>query len=167
MFNEPDASYHGLVYAEHFGEAAYIARCRSVYQRTTGAVLSPLSAFLLLQGIETVALRVERHVENAPRASRNFCAADPRVDWVNYAGFPDSPYHALAQKYLGGRACSLLTFGVEGGFEAGKKLLRRARSCSSGWSTWATPNRWPAIRPRRRIARCRPRSSARPACGRR
>ena len=73
MFNQPDASYHGLIYTEHFGESAYIARCRSVYQRATGAVLSPLSAFLLLQGIETVALRVERHVDNAG-ASPNFCA---------------------------------------------------------------------------------------------
>ena len=74
-------------------------------------MLSPLSAFLLLQGIETVALRVERHVENAG-ASRNFCATIRGSSWVNYAGFADSPYHALAQKYLGGRACSLLTFGV-------------------------------------------------------
>ena len=82
---------------------------------------SPLSAFLLLQGIETVALRVERHVENARKVAE-FLRDDPRVDWVNYAGFPDSPYHALAQKYLGGRACSLLTFGVKGGFEAGKKF---------------------------------------------
>ena len=121
MFSQPDASYHGLVYTDHFGEAAYIARCRSVYQRTTGAVLSPLSAFLLLQGIETVALRVERHVENG-RAVAEFLRKDPRVEWVNYAGFPDSPYHALAQKYLGGRACSLMTFGVKGGFEAAKKF---------------------------------------------
>ena len=121
MFNEPDASYHGLVYTEHFGAAAYIARCRSVYQRTTGAVLAPLSAFLLLQGIETVALRVERHVENARRVAE-FLRNDPRVAWVNYAGFADSPYHALAQKYLGGRACSLLTFGIAGGLEAGKRF---------------------------------------------
>ena len=121
MFNEPDASYHGLVYTEHFGASAYIARCRSVYQRTTGAVLSPLSAFLLLQGIETVALRVERHVENARRVAE-FLRNDRRVEWVNYAGFPDSPYHALAQKYLGGRACSLMTFGVKGGFAAGMRL---------------------------------------------
>ena len=78
MFSEPDASYHGLVYTEHFGNAAYIARCRSVYQRTTGAVLSPLSAFLLLQGIETVALRVERHVENARRVAE-FLRGDSRV----------------------------------------------------------------------------------------
>jgi O-acetylhomoserine (thiol)-lyase len=121
MFNEPDASYHGLVYTERFGDAAYIARCRSVHQRNTGAVLAPLSAFLLLQGIETVALRVERHVHNAERVAK-FLRHDPRVEWVNYAGFPDSPYHALVQKYLGGRACSLLTFGLKGGFETGKKF---------------------------------------------
>ncbi len=121
MLNEPDESYHGLVYTERFGAAAYIARCRSVYQRTTGAVLSPLSAFLLLQGIETVALRVERHVENA-RVVAEALRADHRVAWVNYAGFPDSPHHALARKYLGGRACSLMTFGVRGGFEGGMRF---------------------------------------------
>jgi O-acetylhomoserine (thiol)-lyase len=120
MFNQPDKSYHGLIYVDRFGDSAYIARCRSVYQRTTGAVLSPLSAFLLLQGIETVALRVERHVENARRVAE-FLRDDPRVEWVNYAGFPESPYHALAQKYLGGRACSLLTFGVRGGFAGGER----------------------------------------------
>ncbi len=130
MFNEPDRSYHGLVYTEHFGNAAYIARCRSVYQRTTGAVLAPLSAFLLLQGIETVALRVQRHVENARRVAE-FLRRDSRVAWVNYAGFAESPYHALAQKYFGGLACSLLTFGIAGGLEAGKvfydalKLFKR------------------------------------------
>jgi O-acetylhomoserine (thiol)-lyase len=121
MFNVPDESYHGLVYTDHFGDSAYIARCRSVYQRTTGAVLAPLSAFLLLQGIETVALRVERHVENARKVAE-FLRDDPRVAWVNYAGFPDSPWHALAQKYFAGRACSLMTFGVRGGFEAGKRF---------------------------------------------
>jgi len=121
MFTRPDPSYHGLVYADHFKEAAYIARCRSVYQRTTGAVLAPLSAFLLLQGIETVALRVERHVENSRRVAE-FLRHDRRVEWVNYAGFPDSPYHALAQKYLGGRACSLMTFGIKGGLDAGKQF---------------------------------------------
>jgi O-acetylhomoserine (thiol)-lyase len=121
MFNEPDRSYHGLVYTDHFGAAAYIARCRSVYQRTTGAVLSPLSAFLLLQGVETVALRVERHVENARRVAE-FLRADPRVQWVNYAGFADNPYHALAQKYFAGRPSSILTFDIAGGFEAGKNF---------------------------------------------
>jgi len=130
MFNEPDASYHGLVYTDHFGAAAYIARCRSVYQRTTGAVLAPFSAFLLLQGIETMALRVERHVENAKRVAE-FLRQDRRVAWVNYAGFADNHYHALADKYLGGRACSLLTFGVAGGLETAKtfydalKLFKR------------------------------------------
>src|SRR5438309_7547528 len=121
MFTQPDPSYHGLVYVEQFKEAAYIARCRSVYQRTTGAVLAPLRAFLLLQGIETVALRVERHVENSRRVAE-FLRGDRRVEWVNYAGFPDSPYHALAQRYLGGHACSLMTFGIKGGLEAGKKF---------------------------------------------
>ena len=119
MFNEPDESYHGMVYAEHFGRGAYLARCRSVYQRTTGAIMAPMTAFTLLQGIETVALRVERHVENARKVAE-FLRADPRVEWVNYAGFPESPYYGLAQKYLGGQATSLLTFGIKGGLEAGK-----------------------------------------------
>lgn len=121
MFNRPDPSYHGLVYTERFGDTAYLARCRSVYQRTTGAVLPALSAFLLLQGIETLALRVERHVTNG-QAVAEFLRRDPRVGWVKYAGFSDSPYHTLADRYLGGRACSLLTFGVAAGFEAAKRF---------------------------------------------
>jgi O-acetylhomoserine (thiol)-lyase len=124
QFNEPDESYHGLVYAERFGKAAYAARMRSVWQRTTGAVLAPMSAFLLLQGIETVALRVERHVENARRVAE-FLRADPRIAWVNYAGFEESPYFALAARYLGGKPPSLLTFGVEGGYEAAKAVYDR------------------------------------------
>ena len=118
MFTQPDESYHGLVYTDHYGAAAFIGRCRSVYQRTLGAVLSPMNAFLLLQGIETVALRIDRHVENGRRVAE-FLRADPRVESVNYAGFSDSPYHGLVQKYLGGRACSLLTFDVHGGLPAG------------------------------------------------
>lgn len=121
MMNEPEKSYHGLVFTERYGAAAYIARCRAVSQRTTGSILAPLSAFLLLQGIETVALRIERHVENAEEVA-HFLRNHRHVEWVNYAGFRDSPYHALTQKYLGGRACSLLTFGVAGGFEAGKRF---------------------------------------------
>jgi len=121
MFSEPDASYHDLIYTTHFGKAAYIARCRSVYQRAMGSVLAPLSAFLLLQGIETVAVRIDRHVENARRTAQ-FLRADPRVEWVNYVGFADNPYHVLAQKYLGGRACSLMTFGIRGGFEAATRF---------------------------------------------
>ncbi len=121
MFSQPDASYHDLIYTNHFGRGAYIGRCRSVYQRTTGAVLAPLSAFLLLQGIETVALRVERHVENARRAAE-FLRNDARVEWVNYAGFPENPYHALAQKYLCGHGCSLMAFGIKGGWPAAVKF---------------------------------------------
>lgn len=118
LLTEPDLSYHGLVYAEHFGPTAFIERCRNFSLRTTGAALSPLSAFLLLQGVETVALRVERHVENARRVATAL-RADPRVAWVNYAGFPDNPYYDHIQKYLGGRACGLMTFGVQGGIEGG------------------------------------------------
>lgn len=121
MFNQPDPSYHGLVYVDRFKEGAYLARCRSVYQRVTGAVLSPLSAFLLLQGIETLPLRIERHVENGRNVAL-FLRDNSRVEWVNYAGFPESPYYSLSQKYLGGRGCSLMTFGVKGGFEAAKRF---------------------------------------------
>jgi O-acetylhomoserine (thiol)-lyase len=130
MLNEPDPSYHGLVYAEHFGATAYIERCRNFCLRTTGAALSPLSAFLLLQGVETVALRVERHVRNANRVAWAL-REHPGVEWVNYAGFPDSPHYPLVCKYLGGDACSLLTFGVRGGYQVGVefynalKLIRR------------------------------------------
>jgi O-acetylhomoserine (thiol)-lyase len=126
LFNEPDASYHGLVYAERFEAAPFVARCRSVYQRTMGAVLSPLSAFLLLQGIETVALRVERHVENARKVA-DFLRGDSRVEWVSYAGFEESPYYPLARKYLGGRAPALLTFGVRGGYDGGTAFYDRLK----------------------------------------
>jgi O-acetylhomoserine (thiol)-lyase len=121
QFTEPDRSYHDLVYVDRYGPAAYIERCRSVFQRTMGSVLPPLSSFLLLQGIETVALRMERHVENARKVAE-FLRGDARVEWVNYAGFEDNPYHALTRKYLGGRACSLLTFGVRGGFAGGTRF---------------------------------------------
>lgn len=120
-YNKPDASYHGLVYAERFGKTAYIERARSVYQRTMGSVLSPFNAFLLLQGIETVALRMERHCENARKVAE-FLRNDPRVAWINYTGFPDSPYYPLVQKYLDGNASSLFTFGIKGGMEAGKSF---------------------------------------------
>jgi O-acetylhomoserine (thiol)-lyase len=126
MFSEPDESYHGLVYTEHFGAAAFIGRCRSVYLRATGAVLAPINAFLLLQGIETVALRVERHVANAAKVAE-FLRADPRVESVNFAGFPDNPYHPLVQKYLGGKACSLMTFEIRGGLEAGMRFYNELK----------------------------------------
>lgn len=121
MFNLPDASYHGMIYSEHFGKTAYIERCRSFFQRVTGSVLSPFNAFLLLQGIETVALRVDRHVSNAVKVA-NFLDGHPKVKWVNYSGHETSPYFKLAQKYLGGQACALLSFGVHGGYEAGTRV---------------------------------------------
>jgi O-acetylhomoserine (thiol)-lyase len=121
QFTTRDESYHGLIYTEHYGEAAFVGRARSVYQRTMGAVLAPMNAFLLLQGIETVALRVERHVANA-RQVAEFLRADARVESVNYAGFETSPYYPLVQKYLGGRACSLLTFEIRGGLAAGMRF---------------------------------------------
>ena len=109
------------------GAQAFVARCRSVYQRTTGAVLAPMSAFLLLQGIETVALRVERHVENARKVAE-FLRADPRVEWVNYAGFPDSPFYPLAQKYLGGRASVAVHLRNQGRHGRRQGVLRRAEA---------------------------------------
>ncbi len=126
MFNKPEIAYHGVVYVEQFGEAAYVARCRTVCQRNTGATLSPFNGFLLLQGVETMALRVERHVENAKKVAE-FLRAHPNVEWVNYAGFPDNPLYPMAQKYLGDKRCSLLTFGVKGGFEAGTKCFNALR----------------------------------------
>ncbi len=121
MFTQPDESYHGLVYTDHYGAAAFIGRCRSVYQRTMGAVLAPMNAFLLLQGIETVALRIDRHVENARKVAE-FLRDHPRVESVNFAGFTDSPYYPLVQKYLGGKACSLMTFEIRGGLKAGMRF---------------------------------------------
>ena len=126
MFSEADPSYHGLVYTEHFGARAYIARARTVYQRAMGAVLAPFSAFLLLQGVETVALRVERQTENARKVAE-FLRADPRVAWVNYHGFPDSPYYLLVRKYLSGQAPPMLAFGPKGGLAAGKAFYDALR----------------------------------------
>jgi len=126
MLNRPEIAYHGVVYVDHYKEAAYVARCRTVCQRNTGATLSPFNGFLLLQGVETLALRVNRHVENARKVAEHL-RSHPAVEWVNYAGFPDSPLYAMAEKYLGSRRCSLLTFGVKGGFEAGKKCFNSLR----------------------------------------
>jgi O-acetylhomoserine (thiol)-lyase len=122
MLTRPEPAYHGVVYTEHYGAAAYVARCRTVCQRNTGSTLAPLNGFLLLQGIETMALRVERHVENARRVAE-FLRNHKQVAWVNYAGFPDSPLYAMAQKYMGDDRCSLLTFGVKGGFAPGVKCF--------------------------------------------
>ncbi|MHB8540551.1 MAG: O-acetylhomoserine aminocarboxypropyltransferase/cysteine synthase family protein [Candidatus Acidiferrales bacterium] len=126
MLTQPEPAYHGVVYTEHYGAAAYVARCRTVAQRNTGSTLSPFNGFLLLQGIETLALRVERHVENARKVAE-FLRSHRSVEWVNYAGFPDSPLYPLAQRYLGSKRCSLLTFGVKGGFKAGTKCFNALR----------------------------------------
>jgi O-acetylhomoserine (thiol)-lyase len=126
MLNVPEIAYHGVVYTEHYGAAAYVARCRTVAQRNTGSTLSPFNGFLLLQGIETMALRVERHVENARKVAE-FLRNHSRVAWVNYAGFPDSPLYPMAHRYLGSKFCSLLTFGVKGGFEKGVKCFDALR----------------------------------------
>ena len=126
MLNEPEIAYHGVIYTQQFGDAAYVARCRTVAQRNTGSTLSPFNGFLLLQGLETLALRVERHVQNA-QAVAEYLRNHPLVEWVNYAGFPDNPLYPMAQKYLGSKRCSLLTFGVKGGFEAGRKCFDALR----------------------------------------
>ena len=126
MLNESEIAYHGVVYTEHYGAAAYVARCRTVAQRNTGSTLSPFNGFLLLQGVETMALRVERHVENARKVAE-FLRNHEQVAWVNYAGFPDSPLYPMAHRYLGSNFCSLLTFGVKGGFEQGVKCFDALR----------------------------------------
>ncbi|WP_299023049.1 MULTISPECIES: O-acetylhomoserine aminocarboxypropyltransferase/cysteine synthase family protein [unclassified Tepidimonas] len=120
--NEPDVSYHGVVYTEALGPAAYIGRARVVPLRNMGAAISPFNAFLILQGIETLPLRMDRICDNT-LAVAQYLKQHPKVRWVRYAGLPDDPYHALAQRYLGGRASGLLTFGIEGGRTAGERFL--------------------------------------------
>ena len=122
MLNEPDPSYHGVVYTEAFGPAAFIGRCRVVPLRNTGAALSPFNAFLILQGIETLSLRMERHTENALKVAE-FLTSHDQVSWVQYAGLPSHPEHGLAQKYFGGKPASILTFGIKGGREAGARFI--------------------------------------------
>ena len=119
--NEPDVSYHGVVYTEALGPAAYIGRARVVPLRNTGAAISPFNAFLILQGIETLALRMERITDNALKIAR-FLEEHPKVKWVNYAGLPTHRDHALATKYLGGRPSGVLTFGVKGGREGSARF---------------------------------------------
>lgn len=121
MLNEPEPAYHGVVYTEALGPAAYVGRARTVSLRNTGSAISPAGAWQLMQGIETLSLRMERHVDNA-LAVANYLDAHPQVAWVEYAGLPGSRYHELAQKYVGGRPSGLLTFGVRGGYEAGVRL---------------------------------------------
>ena len=121
MLNEPEASYHGVVYTEAMGEAAYIARARTVPLRNTGSAISPMNSFLILQGMQTLPLRMERHCSNA-LAVAHYLQDHPSVDWVNFAGLPNSPHYGLAQKYTNGKPSALLTFGIKGGFDAGVKF---------------------------------------------
>jgi len=122
QFNEPDPSYHGVVYAEALGEAAFIGRARVVPLRNMGGALSPFNAFLILQGIETLALRMERHCENA-QVVAEFLQGHDKVSWVNFAGLKDNKYHGLAQQFMDGKASSILSFGIHGGREAGARFI--------------------------------------------
>ncbi|WP_339866959.1 O-acetylhomoserine aminocarboxypropyltransferase/cysteine synthase family protein [Pseudohongiella nitratireducens] len=122
MLNEPDPSYHGVVYTEALGPAAFIGRCRVVPLRNTGAALSPHSAFLIMQGLETLGLRMERHCQNAERVAQHLKNHD-KVSWVNYAALPDSPYQAVCQKICAGKASGILSFGIKGGREAGAQFI--------------------------------------------
>jgi O-acetylhomoserine (thiol)-lyase len=122
VLNEPDPSYHGVVYTEALGPAAFIGRCRVVPLRNTGAALSPMSAFQLLQGLETLALRMERHCENAEKLA-HFLQNHEKINWVNYAALPSSPYYETCQKIVGGKASGIISFGIKGGLEAGGKFI--------------------------------------------
>jgi O-acetylhomoserine (thiol)-lyase len=117
ILNEPDPSYHGVVYTEALGPAAFIGRCRVVPLRNTGAAISPMNAFQILQGLETLGLRMDRHCENAEKLAA-YLQAHPKVAWVNYAALPDSPYFATCQEITNGKASGILSFGVKGGIDA-------------------------------------------------
>ena len=121
MFSTPEPSYHGVVFTDAMGPAAYIARARVVALRNTGSALSPFNAFLILQGLQTLSLRMERHTDNALAVAK-YLESHGQVDWVSYPGLESSPYYDLAQKYTGGRPSALLTFGIKGGFDAGVKF---------------------------------------------
>ena len=122
MLSQPDPSYHGVNYSEVAGAGAFILRARAVPLRNMGAALSPFNSFLILQGLETLALRIERHCENAYVVA-DWLNQHPKVSWVNYAALPNSPDYARCQKYLGGKAAGILSFGIEGGREAGTKFI--------------------------------------------
>ncbi|MCP5179200.1 MAG: aminotransferase class I/II-fold pyridoxal phosphate-dependent enzyme [Pseudomonadales bacterium] len=121
MFNQPEASYHGVVYVQALGPAAYIGRMRTVALRNTGSALAPFNAFQILQGIETLWLRMERHSANTLAVAKHL-QSHPGVAWVSYAGLEGHPHHELAKRYMGGSASGILQFGVKGGFDAGVKF---------------------------------------------
>ncbi|MEZ9701848.1 O-acetylhomoserine aminocarboxypropyltransferase/cysteine synthase family protein [Vibrio sp. 10N.261.46.E12] len=121
VFNQPEPSYHGVVYTEAFGEAAFIGRARTVPLRNTGAALSPMNAFMLMQGLETLSLRMERHTENALKVAE-YLKQHEKVSWVSYAGLPDSEFYPLAEKYMQGKPSAILSFGLKDGYEAGVRF---------------------------------------------
>lgn len=121
VMNQPEPSYHGVVYTEAFGDAAFIGRARTVPLRNTGSALSPMNAFMLLQGLETLPLRMERHTENALKVAE-YLKSHNKVSWVSYAGLPDSPYYPLAEKYMAGKPSAILSFGLKDGYEAGVRF---------------------------------------------
>jgi O-acetylhomoserine (thiol)-lyase len=121
-FVEPDPSYHGIRYVEAFGPVAFIIKARVQGLRDTGACLSPFNAFLFLQGVETLHLRMQRHSENALAVAR-FLKKHPKVEWINYPGLEDSPWYGLCRKYMPDGAGALITFGIKGGVAAGKKFI--------------------------------------------
>ncbi len=122
MLNEPDQSYHGVIYTEALGPAAYIGRCRVVPLRNTGSALSPHSAFLILQGLETLGLRMDKHCDNAQKVAEHL-QAHKKINWVNYAGLEESPYNATAKKITNGKASGILSFGIDGGSSAGAQFI--------------------------------------------
>lgn len=122
MLNEPDPSYHGVVYTEALGPAAYIGRCRVVPLRNTGAAISPHSSFLILQGLETLGLRMERHCENALAVAKHL-KNHPKVEWVNYGALEESPFYETCQKITKGHASGILSFGIKGGRESGAQFI--------------------------------------------
>lgn len=122
IMTTPDPSYHGVVYTEAMGETAYIGRCRVVPLRNTGAALSPNSAFQIMQGLETLSLRMRKHCKNAKKVAKHL-AQHPQVEWVNYAGLHDSPYRDNCKKFCGGKAAGILSFGIKGGSEAGARFI--------------------------------------------
>ena len=146
MLTQPDESYHGIVYTQHFGPAAYIAKCRTHLMRDIGAQAAPMNAFLLNLGLETLALRMERHCSNALKVAQ-FLQADPRVAWVDYPDLEGNPNHALAKKYMPHGTCGVVSFGVKA---AGKPP-------PSLWTAW----RWPLWSPMWQT--CAPAASIRPA----
>lgn len=129
MLTEPDESYHGIVYTQHFGKAAYIAKARCHLMRDFGAQAAPMNAWLLNLGLETLALRMERHCFNAQKVAE-WLEKDERVSWVNYPGLKSSPYYELGQKYMPHGSCGVVSFGVKGGREAATRFMDSLRLAS-------------------------------------